>query len=143
MECCHRLLPLVVHSILLDDSDGSWRSLLSSHIQDFFGFCSTPLNSHSGEFDVSKSSELNQHFHFEQSGFFYLHKCLYFYFSTQCTTFFFFILILLLARSESDSASQGSYDKASLRTLLAVVDYLRHQRRPLAADRSALILYRT
>lgn len=40
--------------------------------------------------------------------------------------------------SESDSASQGLYDKASLRTLLAVVDYLRHQRRPLAADRSAL-----
>lgn len=58
VECCQRLLPLIVHSILLDDSDGSWRTLLSSHIQDFFGFCSrsaqassrsaTPLNSHSG-----------------------------------------------------------------------------------------------
>ncbi|XP_067450490.1 serine-protein kinase ATM isoform X1 [Thunnus thynnus] len=97
VDCCQRLLPLIIHSILLDDSDGSWRELLSSHIQDFFSFCSrsaqassrsaTPFNSDSGK----------------QS-------------------------------SESDSASQGLYDKASLRTMLAVIDYLRHQQRPLESD---------
>ena len=36
---------------------------------------------------------------------------------------------------ESDTASQGLYDKTSLRTMLAVVDYLRHQQRPVEADR--------
>lgn len=61
VDCCQRLLPLIIHSILLDDPDGSWRELLSSHIQDFFSFCSrsaqaasrsaTPLNSDSGEFE--------------------------------------------------------------------------------------------
>lgn len=50
------------------------------------------------------------------------------------------LLILISdACSESDSASQGLYDKASLRTMLAAIDYLRHQRRPLVSDRSALI----
>ncbi|KAM4566592.1 serine-protein kinase ATM isoform 3-T3 [Odontesthes bonariensis] len=93
VDCCQRLLPLVIHSILLDDSSGSWRELLSSHIQDFFSFCSrsaqatsrsaTPLNSDS---------------------------------------------------AESDAASQGLYDKTSLRTMLAVIDYLRHQQRPLKSD---------
>lgn len=42
--------------------------------------------------------------------------------------------------SESDSASQGLYDKTSLRTMLAVIDHLRHQQRPVAADRSAPFL---
>ena len=60
VDCCQRLLPLIIHSILLDDSDGSWRKLLSLHIQDFFSFCSrsaqaasrsaTPLSSDSGKF---------------------------------------------------------------------------------------------
>lgn len=62
VDCCQRLLPLIIHSILLDDSDGSWRELLSSHIQDFFSFCcrsaqacsraATPLNSDSGRFET-------------------------------------------------------------------------------------------
>ncbi|KAF3692958.1 Serine-protein kinase ATM [Channa argus] len=96
VDCCQRLLPLIIHSILLDDSNGSWRELLSSHIQDFFSFCSrsaqassrsaTPLNSDSGKFGTL------------------------------------------------DNASQGLYDKTSLRTMLAVIDYIRHQRRPLDSD---------
>lgn len=68
VECCQRLLPLIIHSILLDDSNGSWRESLSSHIQDFFGFCSrsaqaasrsaTPLNSDSGKFEsVTQSTD--------------------------------------------------------------------------------------
>lgn len=62
VECCQRLLPLIIHSILLDDSTGSWRTSLSSHIQDFFSFCcrsaqassrsATPLNSDSGECEL-------------------------------------------------------------------------------------------
>jgi len=42
--------------------------------------------------------------------------------------------------SESDAASQGLYDKTSLRTMLAVVDYLRHQQRPLEADRFVIVI---
>ncbi|KAK5868357.1 hypothetical protein PBY51_009383 [Eleginops maclovinus] len=93
VDCCQRLLPLIIHSILLENVNGSWRQLLSSRIQDFFSFCSrsaqassrsaTPLNSDS---------------------------------------------------ESSDSASQGLYDKTSLRTMLAVIDYLRHQHRSLEAN---------
>uniref|UniRef100_A0A672H729 non-specific serine/threonine protein kinase n=1 Tax=Salarias fasciatus TaxID=181472 RepID=A0A672H729_SALFA len=89
VDCCHMLLPLIIHSILQDDADGSWRELLSSHVRDFFSFCSrsaqassrsaTPPNFDSGE--------------------------------------------------PSDAASNGSYDATSLRTMLAVIDYLRHQDR--------------
>ena len=43
--------------------------------------------------------------------------------------------------TESDTGSQGLYDKTSLRTMLAVIDYLRHQQRPLEADRFAVFLY--
>lgn len=39
VDCCQRLLPLIIHSILQQDSDGSWRELLSSHIQEFFRCC--------------------------------------------------------------------------------------------------------
>ncbi|GAA6218256.1 serine-protein kinase ATM [Lates japonicus] len=92
VDCCQRLLPLIIHSILLDDSDGSWRELLSSHIQDFFSFC-------------SRSAQA----------------------SSRSTT-------PLNSDSESDTTSQGLYDKASLRTMLAVIDYLRHQQRPLESD---------
>uniref|UniRef100_A0A672H7D1 non-specific serine/threonine protein kinase n=1 Tax=Salarias fasciatus TaxID=181472 RepID=A0A672H7D1_SALFA len=59
VDCCHMLLPLIIHSILQDDADGSWRELLSSHVRDFFSFCSrsaqassrsaTPPNFDSGE----------------------------------------------------------------------------------------------
>lgn len=136
MECCQRLLPLIIHSILLDDSDGSWRSLLSSHIQDFFGFCSrsaqassrsaTPLNSDSGWLETNQLLSL-------------LSKIVQFVTLNRndlgiCYRF------VLNVPSESDSASQGLYDKTSLRTMLAVIDHLRHQQRPVAADRFAPFL---
>uniref|UniRef100_A0AAQ5YQZ4 non-specific serine/threonine protein kinase n=1 Tax=Amphiprion ocellaris TaxID=80972 RepID=A0AAQ5YQZ4_AMPOC len=84
VDCCQRLLPLIIHSILLDDSDGSWRKFLSSHIQDFFTFCSR-----SAQASSRSATPLN-------------------------------------SDSESDTASPGLYDKTSLRTMLAVIDYLRH-----------------
>ncbi|XP_037122890.1 serine-protein kinase ATM [Syngnathus acus] len=90
LDCCQRLLPLIIHSILLDDNRGSWREMLSSHIQDFFSFCSRSAQAAS-----RSTTPLN-------------------------------------VDSETDSASQGLYDKASLRTMLAVIDYLRHQQRPLS-----------
>ncbi|KAG7478644.1 serine-protein kinase ATM [Solea senegalensis] len=92
VDCCQRLLPLIIHSILLEDFDGSWRKLLSSHIQDFFTFCSR-----SAEASSRSATPLN-------------------------------------SNTESDTASQGLYDKASLRTMLAVIDYLRHQQRQLSSD---------
>uniref|UniRef100_A0A671YCG8 non-specific serine/threonine protein kinase n=1 Tax=Sparus aurata TaxID=8175 RepID=A0A671YCG8_SPAAU len=85
VDCCQRLLPLIIHSILLDDFDGLWRESLSSHIQDFFSFCCR-----SAQASSRSATPLN-------------------------------------SDSESDTASQGLYDKTSLRTMLAVVDYLRHQ----------------
>ncbi|XP_045929347.1 serine-protein kinase ATM isoform X1 [Micropterus dolomieu] len=92
VDCCQKLLPLIIHSILLDDCNGPWRQLLSSHIQDFFSFCSR-----SAQASSRSATPLN-------------------------------------SDSESDSASQGLHDKTSLRTMLAVIDYLRHQQRPLEAD---------
>ncbi|XP_022052894.2 serine-protein kinase ATM isoform X1 [Acanthochromis polyacanthus] len=92
VDCCQRLLPLIIHSVLLEDSDGSWRKLLSSHIQDFFTFCSR-----SAQASSRSATPLN-------------------------------------SDSESDTASPGLYDKTSLRTMLAVLDYLRHQQRPVEAD---------
>uniref|UniRef100_A0A674EX52 non-specific serine/threonine protein kinase n=1 Tax=Salmo trutta TaxID=8032 RepID=A0A674EX52_SALTR len=81
-DFCQRVLPLIIHDILLGDSDGSWRKLLSTHIQDFFtsrarasSRSTTPLPSDSGESDIS---------------------------------------------------NQGPLDKASLRTMLSVINYLRH-----------------
>ncbi|XP_026219215.1 serine-protein kinase ATM [Anabas testudineus] len=92
VDCCQRLLPLIIHSMLLEDSDGSWRQLLSSHIQDFFSFCSR-----SAQASSRSATPLNSY-------------------------------------SESDTASQGLYDQTSLRTMLAVIDYLRHQKRPLDSN---------
>ncbi|XP_041796006.1 serine-protein kinase ATM isoform X2 [Chelmon rostratus] len=94
VDCCQRLLPLIIHSILLDDTDGSWRESLSSHIRDFFSFCSR-----SAQASSRSATPLN-------------------------------------SDSESDAAGQGLYDKTSLRTMLAVVDYLRQQQRPLEAESS-------
>lgn len=81
-DCCQRLLPLIVHSILLDDTDGSWRNTLSIHIQDFFSFCSrsaqassrsaTPLNSHSGQLEGKKNHLVIEHFLFRLIFFFSL-----------------------------------------------------------------------
>uniref|UniRef100_A0A1A8U1C7 non-specific serine/threonine protein kinase n=1 Tax=Nothobranchius furzeri TaxID=105023 RepID=A0A1A8U1C7_NOTFU len=92
VDCCQRLLPLIIHSVLLEDPSGSWRELLSSHIRDFFSFCSRSAQTTSRSTTPANSD------------------------------------------SESDSACQNLCDKASLRTMLAVIDYLRHQQRPLEAD---------
>uniref|UniRef100_A0A8C5DKK5 non-specific serine/threonine protein kinase n=1 Tax=Gouania willdenowi TaxID=441366 RepID=A0A8C5DKK5_GOUWI len=92
VDCCQRLLPLIVHSILLDDSDGEWRMLLSSHVQDFFSFCSRSAQASSRSVTPHNSD------------------------------------------SDSDTVNKGLFDKSSLRTMLAVIDYLRHQQRPLEAD---------
>uniref|UniRef100_A0A8D2ZRU2 Serine-protein kinase ATM n=1 Tax=Scophthalmus maximus TaxID=52904 RepID=A0A8D2ZRU2_SCOMX len=87
VDVCQRLLPLIVHSVLLGDADGSWRTSLSSHIQDFFSFCCRS----SAQASSRSATPLN-------------------------------------SDSESDSSSQGLYDKSSLRTMLAVIDYLRHHK---------------
>ncbi|CAN9511502.1 unnamed protein product [Ophioblennius macclurei] len=91
VDVCHMLLPLIIHSILWDDPNRSWRELLSSRVRDFFSFC-------------SRSAQA----------------------SSRSTT-------PLNSDSESDTASIGLCDTTSLRTMLAVVDYLRHQRRPAEA----------
>ncbi|KAM6987939.1 serine-protein kinase ATM isoform 2-T2 [Tautogolabrus adspersus] len=91
VDYCQRLLPLIIHSILLEDSDGSWRELLSSHIQEFFSFYSRTAQA------LSRSATP------------------------------------IDSDSEPDTASHGLNDKTSLRTMLAVIDYLRHQQRPLEA----------
>uniref|UniRef100_A0A8C7SXB8 non-specific serine/threonine protein kinase n=1 Tax=Oncorhynchus mykiss TaxID=8022 RepID=A0A8C7SXB8_ONCMY len=91
-DFCQRVLPLIIHDILLGDSDGSWRKLLSTHIQDFFTSC------------------------FSRA-----------WASSRSTT-------PLLSDSESDISNQGPLDKASLRTMLSVINYLRQQQRPLGSD---------
>uniref|UniRef100_A0A8C5AWJ5 non-specific serine/threonine protein kinase n=1 Tax=Gadus morhua TaxID=8049 RepID=A0A8C5AWJ5_GADMO len=91
-DFCQRALPLVVHSILQGDRDGSWRLLLSRHVQDFFTSC-------------CRSSQAS---------------------GRSATP--------LPVESDSDMVIQGSLDKASLRTMLSVVDYLRHQQRPVDTD---------
>uniref|UniRef100_A0A8B9JDB5 ATM serine/threonine kinase n=1 Tax=Astyanax mexicanus TaxID=7994 RepID=A0A8B9JDB5_ASTMX len=87
-DFCQRVLPLFIHNMLLEDRNGSWRELLSTHIQRFFSLCSRPANP-----------------------------------SSRPTT-------PLLPDS-------GPFfpDKCSLRTMLAVIDYLRKQSRPLRPGR--------
>uniref|UniRef100_A0A8C9SLP0 non-specific serine/threonine protein kinase n=1 Tax=Scleropages formosus TaxID=113540 RepID=A0A8C9SLP0_SCLFO len=95
-DFCQKVLPLLIHNILLHDPDGSWRDLLSGHIRDFFTSCSraafassrstTPLLTDSGE---------------------------------------------LPSRDPPGVLNRGSLDRASLRTMLSVIDYLRQQKRPL------------
>uniref|UniRef100_A0A4W5QBH6 non-specific serine/threonine protein kinase n=1 Tax=Hucho hucho TaxID=62062 RepID=A0A4W5QBH6_9TELE len=92
-DFCQRVLPLIIHDILLGDSDGSWRKLLSTHVQDFFTSCSSRARA-----------------------------------SSRSTT-------PLPSDSESDISNQGPLDKASLRTMLSVINYLRQQQRPLESDR--------
>uniref|UniRef100_A0A8C8LMB5 non-specific serine/threonine protein kinase n=1 Tax=Oncorhynchus tshawytscha TaxID=74940 RepID=A0A8C8LMB5_ONCTS len=93
-DFCQRVLPLIIHDILLGDSDGSWRKLLSTHIQDFFTSC----------FSRARAS-------------------------SRSTT------PLPSDSAESDISNQGPLDKASLRTMLSVINYLRQQQRPLGSDR--------
>ncbi|XP_030235860.1 serine-protein kinase ATM isoform X1 [Gadus morhua] len=95
-DFCQRALPLVVHSILQGDRDGSWRLLLSRHVQDFFTSC-------------CRSSQAS---------------------GRSATP-------LPVESGDSDMVIQGSLDKASLRTMLSVVDYLRHQQRPVDTDGSS------
>uniref|UniRef100_A0A6Q2X681 non-specific serine/threonine protein kinase n=1 Tax=Esox lucius TaxID=8010 RepID=A0A6Q2X681_ESOLU len=85
-DFCQRLLPLIIHDILLWDSDNSWRNLLSKQIQDFFTSCTRA--------------------------------------SSRSTT-------PLFSDSESENSILCSLDKASLRTMLSVINYLRQQQRPL------------
>lgn len=89
VSCCQKMLPLIIHSVLLDDADGSWRTLLSSTVQEFFNFFSRGATGSSRSTTPVQSSPV------------------------------------------SEVANQGFYDKASLRTMLSVIDYLRHQQRPL------------
>ncbi|XP_036392547.1 LOW QUALITY PROTEIN: serine-protein kinase ATM [Megalops cyprinoides] len=39
-DFCQKVLPLLLHDILLHDRDGTWRALLSDRIRDFFTCCS-------------------------------------------------------------------------------------------------------
>ncbi|XP_010143177.1 PREDICTED: serine-protein kinase ATM [Buceros rhinoceros silvestris] len=83
---CQTLLPYLIHDILLHDSDESWRSLLSVHIQKFFTACCRSASSRS-------------------------------------TT---------PPNSDSENQNFRSLDKVSRRAMLAVVDYLRRQKRSLS-----------
>ncbi|XP_069045887.1 serine-protein kinase ATM isoform X1 [Lepisosteus oculatus] len=90
-DFCQLVLPLFIHDILLHDSDGSWRGLLSGHVQAFFAsFSAAAVSSRSTTPAPSDS--------------------------------------------EPESPSPGLVDKLSLRTMLAVIDYLRRQKRPIERE---------
>ncbi|XP_051534451.1 serine-protein kinase ATM isoform X2 [Myxocyprinus asiaticus] len=89
-DFCQRMLPLFVHDILLGDVDGSWRQLLSTHIQSFFSQCCRPSTS-----------------------------------TSRPTT------PMLSDSGNTDIGIQYLLDKPSLRSMLAVIDYLRQQSRPV------------
>uniref|UniRef100_A0AAR2J5U2 non-specific serine/threonine protein kinase n=1 Tax=Pygocentrus nattereri TaxID=42514 RepID=A0AAR2J5U2_PYGNA len=87
-DFCQKVLPLFIHDVLLGDRSGSWRELLSTHIQDFFSSCSRPAKPSSRPTTPTSPDsgvKLQQH----------------------CCP-----------------------DKCSLRTMLAVINYLRQQGRP-------------
>ncbi|XP_062844079.1 serine-protein kinase ATM [Trichomycterus rosablanca] len=92
-DFCQRMLPLFIHDMLLGDRNGSWRELLSTHIQHFFSSCYRPGTSGSRP-------------------------------TTPMTP----------DSGETDVGGQSQPDKCSLRTMLAVVDYLRQQKRPLGPN---------
>ncbi|KAJ8400321.1 hypothetical protein AAFF_G00397040 [Aldrovandia affinis] len=87
-DFCQKALPLFVHDVLLHDADGSWRTLLSDRIREFFTCCNRNTST------CSRSTTP-----------------------------------LLPDSGETDAANLSSLDKASLRTMLAVMDYLRQQPR--------------
>ncbi|XP_076138976.1 serine-protein kinase ATM [Alosa pseudoharengus] len=93
-DFCQRVLPLFIHDVLLGDADargaGSWRELLSRHIQDFFAHCSRP--------------------------------------ASRTTT------PMPADSGDSEGSGGAQLDKASLRTMLAVIDYLRQQSKPSDSD---------
>ncbi|KAJ8280888.1 hypothetical protein GJAV_G00060510 [Gymnothorax javanicus] len=69
-DFCQKVLPLFIHDILLGDSDGSWRTLLSNRIRDFFtcharlGSASsrstTPLLPDSGETEPAVQGQMDK-----------------------------------------------------------------------------------
>uniref|UniRef100_A0AAR2JN69 non-specific serine/threonine protein kinase n=1 Tax=Pygocentrus nattereri TaxID=42514 RepID=A0AAR2JN69_PYGNA len=87
-DFCQKVLPLFIHDVLLGDRSGSWRELLSTHIQDFFSSCSRPAKPSSRPTTPTSPD------------------------------------------SEADANGQSQPDKCSLRTMLAVINYLRQQGRP-------------
>eukprot|EP00071_Canis_lupus_P020251 XP_013968668.1 serine-protein kinase ATM isoform X1 [Canis lupus familiaris] len=87
-DFCQTVLPYLIHDILLQDTNESWRNLLSTQIQGFFTNCfrhSSPTSRSTTPANLDSESE-----HFFRS----------------CV------------------------DKKSQRTMLAVVDYMRRQKRP-------------
>ncbi|XP_066475514.1 serine-protein kinase ATM [Tiliqua scincoides] len=86
-DFCQTVLPYLIHDILLHDSNASWQTLLSTHVQMFFTNC-----------------------------------CKYALTPSRSST---------PANSDSDLEIpvRGSVDKISQWTMLAVVDYLRRQKR--------------
>uniref|UniRef100_A0A452TSK9 Serine-protein kinase ATM n=1 Tax=Ursus maritimus TaxID=29073 RepID=A0A452TSK9_URSMA len=87
-DFCQAVLPYLIHDVLLQDTEESWRSLLSAHIQGFFTNCfrhSSPPSRSTTPANLDSESE-------------HLFRC--------CV------------------------DKKSQRTMLAVVDYMRRQKRP-------------
>uniref|UniRef100_A0A8C8SAM0 non-specific serine/threonine protein kinase n=1 Tax=Pelusios castaneus TaxID=367368 RepID=A0A8C8SAM0_9SAUR len=88
-DFCQTFLPYLIHDILLHDSNGSWRNLLSMHIQGFFTTCCRCTSSSSRSTTPSNSN------------------------------------------SEPENFIRGGVDKISRWTMLAVVDYLRSQKRSL------------
>ncbi|KAB1254917.1 Serine-protein kinase ATM [Camelus dromedarius] len=87
-DFCQTVLPYLIHDILLQDTNESWRNLLSTHIQGFFTYC------------FRQSSQTSR--------------------STTPANL----------DSESEHFFRCCLDKKSQRTMLAVVDYLRRQKRP-------------
>ncbi|XP_070480934.1 serine-protein kinase ATM isoform X2 [Equus przewalskii] len=87
-DFCQTVLPYLIHDILLQDTNESWRNLLSTHIQGFFTNCFR----HSSQTSRSTTpANLD---------------------------------------SESEHIFRGCLDKKSQRTMLAIVDYMRRQKRP-------------
>ncbi|XP_075858601.1 serine-protein kinase ATM isoform X1 [Microcebus murinus] len=87
-DFCQTVLPYLIHDILLQDTDESWRNLLSKHVQGFFTSCFR----HSSQTSRSATpANLD---------------------------------------SESEHVFRCCLDKKSQRTMLAVVDYMRRQKRP-------------
>ncbi|KAB1254915.1 Serine-protein kinase ATM [Camelus dromedarius] len=86
-DFCQTVLPYLIHDILLQDTNESWRNLLSTHIQGFFTYC------------FRQSSQTSR--------------------STTPANL----------DSESEHFFRCCLDKKSQRTMLAVVDYLRRQKR--------------
>ncbi|ELK38230.1 Serine-protein kinase ATM [Myotis davidii] len=86
-DFCQTVLPYLIHDVLLQDANESWRNLLSMHIQGFFTNC------------FRYSSQTNRS------------------------------MTPASLDSEPEHFSRCCLDKRSQRTMLAVVDYLRRQKR--------------